>query len=57
MTLLVLGLIVFIAAHSLRIVAPGWREARISAWGANAWKAVAGILSIAGFVLIIYGYG
>ena len=57
MSLLVLGLIVFIAAHSLRIVAPGWREARISAWGANAWKAVAGILSIAGFVLIIYGYG
>lgn len=57
MTLLLIGLAVFIGAHSLRIVAPGWREARISAWGVNAWKAVAGILSIAGFVLILYGYG
>jgi uncharacterized membrane protein len=57
MTLLLIGIAIFVAAHSLRIVAPGWRAARISAWGANAWKAVASVLSIVGFVLIIYGYG
>jgi uncharacterized membrane protein len=57
MTLLLIGLAVFIGAHSLRILAPGWREARISAWGVNAWKGVASVLSIVGFVLIIYGYG
>lgn len=57
MSFLLLGLLVFIGAHSLRIVAPAWREARVAAWGAGAWKAVISLVSIAGFLLLIWGYG
>lgn len=57
MTLLLIGLLVFIGAHSLRILAPAWRDARVAALGANPWKAIISVLSIVGFVLIIRGYG
>jgi len=54
---LILGLAVFLGAHSLRLLAPGWREARIAAMGKGAWMGVVALVSIAGFVLIIWGYG
>jgi uncharacterized membrane protein len=57
MGILLLGLLVFVGAHSLRIVAPAWRERRVAAWGAGAWKAALSLVSIAGFVLLIWGYG
>ncbi|MCX7041308.1 MAG: NnrU family protein [Gammaproteobacteria bacterium] len=57
MTLMLIGLVVFIGAHSLRILAPDWRDARVASLGANPWKAIIGALSIIGFVLMIWGYG
>ncbi|EEF24329.1 conserved hypothetical protein [Ricinus communis] len=30
---LILGLILFLGPHSVRVVAPAWREARLAAWG------------------------
>ena len=57
MTVLLLGLILFIGTHSVRIFAPAWRDARIAAWGANPWKVLISLLSIVGFVLMIWGYG
>lgn len=57
MTLLVLGLIVFIAAHSVRIVADDWRTARVQAMGERTWKNVISLVSIVGFVLLVIGYG
>ena len=57
MTLLVLGLVVFLGAHSVRIVADGWRAARIASWGERPWKAAFAVVSLIGFVLIVYGYG
>ncbi|MEM8750003.1 MAG: NnrU family protein [Pseudomonadota bacterium] len=57
MTLLILGLIIFIGVHSVRIVAPGWRNARQASMGENPWKGMYSVLSIIGFVLMIYGYG
>jgi uncharacterized membrane protein len=57
MTLLLIGLIAFLGLHSLRLVAPGWREARIRAWGQGAWKAAYSVLAIATFVLLLWGYG
>ena len=54
---LLLGLLVFIGVHSPRIVAPAWREARIAQWGAGPWKIAISVLAIAGFVLMIWGYG
>lgn len=57
MTLLVVGLVIFLGAHSVRIVADDWRSARIAAWGERPWKAAYSIVSLIGFVLIVYGYG
>lgn len=57
MTLLLLGLAIFLGAHSVRIFAEDWRTARIAALGPGAWKALYSVVSIAGFVALAYGYG
>jgi len=57
MTLLILGLVLFLGAHSVRIVADDWRTKRVAAMGEGPWKAVYSIVAIAGFVLICWGYG
>jgi uncharacterized membrane protein len=57
MTWLILGLLIFLGSHSVRIFAEPWRGARISAMGLNAWKGVYSIVAILGFVLIVWGYG
>lgn len=57
MTLLVIGLLVFLGSHSVRIVAEGWRTARIKSMGEQKWKLAYTIVSLAGFVLIVIGYG
>lgn len=57
MVWLVLGLVLFLAPHSVRIVAEGWRAQRVAALGLNGWKAIVGVLSIIGFVLMVWGYG
>jgi uncharacterized membrane protein len=56
MTLLILGLVLFLLTHSLRIFAEDWRARRIAAMGPMGFKGVYSLLSIAGFVLIVYGY-
>ena len=57
MTALVAGLIVFLGVHSLRIFAEPWRVRTIARVGGNAWKGVYSLVSIAGFVLLVWGYG
>lgn len=57
MTYLLLGLALFLGAHSSRIVADGWRTRTIARIGHNAWKGIYSLLSIAGFVLLVWGYG
>ncbi|HQR54633.1 MAG TPA: NnrU family protein [Burkholderiaceae bacterium] len=57
MTWLILGLLIFLGSHSVRIFAEPWRGARIAAMGLNAWKGVYSIVAIIGFVLIVWGYG
>jgi uncharacterized membrane protein len=57
MTLLILGLVLFLGVHSTRIVAESWRGRFIAQRGEMAWKGVYAVASIAGFVLIIWGYG
>jgi uncharacterized membrane protein len=57
MTLLILGLIVFLGVHSVRIFANDWRTAQIAQRGENAWKGIYSITSIAGFALLVWGYG
>jgi uncharacterized membrane protein len=57
MTLLILGLVIFLGVHSVRIVADDWRRATIARIGPGAWKGVYSLLSLAGLVLIVWGYG
>jgi uncharacterized membrane protein len=54
---LILGLIIFLGVHSVRIFAEGWRQSMIARLGDGPWKGIYSILSIAGFILIIWGYG
>jgi uncharacterized membrane protein len=57
MTLLILGLLLFLGVHSTRIVAESWRGRFIAQRGEMAWKGLYTVVSIAGFALIIWGYG
>lgn len=57
MGMLILGLVIFLGVHSVRIVADGWRTQVIAQRGAMAWKGVYSLVSIAAFVLLVWGYG
>ena len=57
MTQLILGLILFLGAHSVRIWADGWRNQTIQAYGEKAFKGVYDLVSILGFYLLVVGYG
>jgi uncharacterized membrane protein len=57
MSLFILGLVLFLGVHSVAIVAPAWRERQIAQRGEKTWKGLYSIVSLIGFVLLIYGYG
>ncbi|MDO8787352.1 MAG: NnrU family protein [Sulfuritalea sp.] len=57
MSLLILGLIVFLGAHSVRIFAGDWRDAQIVRLGEMRWKGVYSLISAVGLGLIIWAYG
>lgn len=57
MVWLLIGLLLFLGAHSLRIVAPEWRTAQIARHGEARWKGVYSLVSTIGLGLIIWGYG
>jgi uncharacterized membrane protein len=56
MSMLILGLILFLGTHSLRIVADGWRSRQVGRLGEGVWKGLYSIVSIAGFVLLVWGF-
>lgn len=53
---LIVGLVVFHLHHSLKLLAPNWRQARIDAWGKRNWVVSYSAISILTLVLVIYGY-
>lgn len=57
MTILILGLVLFLGVHSVRIVADDFRARQIARLGQNAWKGLYTLASIAGFALIVWGFG
>jgi uncharacterized membrane protein len=57
MVYLIAGLVIFLGVHSVRIFADEWRTATLARLGEGAYKGIYSVLSIAGFALIIYGFG
>jgi len=54
---LLIGLLLFLGTHSLRIVAEDWRVGMISRLGDKKFKGLVSVASLIGFILIIHGYG
>lgn len=57
MTILIIGLILFLGVHSVSIVNSTWRDRVAARIGENLWKSLYSLGAIAGFVLIVWGYG
>ncbi len=57
MMYLVIGLALFLAMHSTRIFAEGWRGQTVQKIGPMPWKGLTSIGSLIGLLLIVMGYG
>jgi uncharacterized membrane protein len=57
MTYLILGLIIFLGAHSVRIVNEDWRTRTRSRLGPLPWKALYSLVSMIGLGLVVCGFG
>lgn len=55
--LLVIGLVLFLGVHSVQLIAPRWRQSCIDSVGPSNWRLFYALLSFAGLVLIVLGYG
>jgi uncharacterized membrane protein len=55
MTLLIIGIIVFLGFHLLPTV-PGLRDRLVGRFGEGGYKGLFSLLSIAGLVLLVYGF-
>lgn len=53
---LILGLVLFLGVHSVRIVAEPWRVRAIDRLGLNGWKAIYSLVSLLGLALVIWGF-
>jgi len=56
MVYLILGLVLFLGVHSVRIVADDWRSRTMARIGQGPWKGLFSVASLVGFVLIVWGF-
>ena len=57
LTYLIAGLVLFLGVHSTRVFANKWRNQTVARMGEKPFKGIYALLSIAGFVLLVWGYG
>lgn len=57
MLYLILGLVIFLGMHSVSIFARDWRNSMVDRLGPHGWKALYSVISLAGFILLVWGYG
>jgi uncharacterized membrane protein len=57
MSLLIIGLLLFFAAHSISIVNVSWRDRVAARIGIMTWQGLYSLVAMAGLLLIIWGYG
>jgi uncharacterized membrane protein len=56
MSLLIVGLVLFLGVHSVAIVSPDLRGRVVQGMGEGPWKGLYALVSLVGFVLICYGF-
>lgn len=56
MKMLIAGLVMFLGVHSLRMLAPAWREQMQDRLGQGGWKGLYSLLSLIGLALIAWGF-
>ena len=54
---LIAGLLLFLGVHSTRVFANDWRNRTLARMGEKPFKGIYALLSLAGFVLLLWGYG
>lgn len=57
MLFLILGLVLFLGVHSIRIFADDWRTAQRNKIGEMPWKGIYSLVSLVGFGVLVWGYG
>jgi uncharacterized membrane protein len=57
MSYLILGLVIFLGVHSVRMVASAWRDRMRTRFGEAIWKLLYSALSVTGLGLVIWGFG
>jgi uncharacterized membrane protein len=57
MSVLIVGLLIFLGVHATRFLVPAWRARVIAGRGEGAWKGGFSLLSALGLVLIVWGFG
>jgi len=57
MAVLVIGLVIFLGTHSIPIVSPEFRDRAMQRLGKGGWRGFYGLMSLVGFVLMLYGFG
>jgi uncharacterized membrane protein len=57
MNILIAGLALFFAVHSISIVNDSWRDRMVARLGEGPWKGLYSVASILGLILIVWGYG
>jgi len=57
MGILIVGLVLFFAVHSVSIIAEPWRDRMAARLGEKAWQGLYALAALGGLVLIVWGYG
>jgi hypothetical protein len=57
MIIFIIGIIIFLGSHSVRIFAEPWRNRMINQLGEKKWKGLYTTISLFGFILLVIGYG
>lgn len=57
MTYLIIGLIVFLGVHSIRIFSEDARTRLRTQWGENVYKGIYSVISLLGFGMVVWGFG
>lgn len=56
MELFILGLVLFLGCHSVRVFAGSWRDQVLERMGEKWFKSMYSLASLVGFVLLVYGF-